>query len=140
MSLPFAPVFAGLLTIDQAAAHLCIGKRLLREHVRRGEISYVLTGKGEKRKKIAFALSDLEAFITRHRRVEIVSCPSTSSKAARTTCTTSNVVAVDFMAIPKPPTRPKPGPSSSASARQPNSRSRPSTPRHPRSGAKPRSR
>lgn len=98
----------GLLTPAQAAKALTIKPRTLREHVKDGTITYVITGRGKKRPRIAFAQSDLDAFEEdrRRRNLPIVetrepSCPSTGRAKAHSIITTSGSTVVAFSDLQK---------------------------------------
>ena len=46
-----------LISLDEAAARLGIGKTLLRAHVSHGTIRYVSVGAGSKRRRLMFTLN-----------------------------------------------------------------------------------
>jgi hypothetical protein len=61
----------GLLTLDEAAVRLGMSTRLLRDHLKAGNISYVNVGLGEHRPAYRFRPADLAAFeFERVRRCE----------------------------------------------------------------------
>ena len=86
-----------LLTLEKAAEKLGICVRTLRDHVRYGEISYIVLGRGVKRRRRMFDEADLEAFKERQRRID--QCQSTSQKTRRSSISTSNVPVVAFTAL-----------------------------------------
>jgi excisionase family DNA binding protein len=87
-----------LLTPAAAAKVLGICEKTLREHVDAGEITYVLVGRGTKRKRRRFAEEDLAAFAERQRRRECP-CPSISRRKVPTGIMTSGSAVFDFQAL-----------------------------------------
>lgn len=83
------------LTPAEAARLLRMDVKTLREHVRLGNIRYLLKGVGEKRPRREFTESDLVEFLADQRRQE---CRSTDPKTRRSSTSTSSVVDNDFMA------------------------------------------
>ena len=61
-----------LLTADEAAKLLRIGRRTFDGHVARGDIAYIAVGLGDKRVRKRFAPEDIARFRERQRRLE---CP-----------------------------------------------------------------
>lgn len=59
-----------LLTADEAAKMLRIGRRTFDGHVARGDIAYIAVGMGEKRIRKRFDPADIDQFRNRQRRVE----------------------------------------------------------------------
>jgi excisionase family DNA binding protein len=93
-----------LLTTQEAADRLSITPRLLLEHVKSGQIRYVLTGRGTKRPRRRFAEADLAEFIANRTRRDVPpvpkggSCPSTSRRDDGATSMISSSVVVGFTA------------------------------------------
>ncbi|MGL4297319.1 MAG: helix-turn-helix domain-containing protein [Aestuariivirga sp.] len=88
-----------LISLDEAAARLGIGKTLLRAHVSHGTIRYVSVGAGSKRRRLMFTLSDLAEFIQERSRRELSACPPSSPRARKPTPTTSSSTVVGFSAL-----------------------------------------
>ncbi|WP_188610088.1 helix-turn-helix domain-containing protein [Chelatococcus reniformis] len=80
--------------MSAAAAYLGMSTDLLLDHVRNGDIAYIMKGSGLKRPRRMFHIDDLDAFLSRRRRVE---CPSTKGPTASGSMTSSLAV-VDFVA------------------------------------------
>lgn len=74
---------------------LAMDAKTLRQHVRAGNIRYVLKGFGEKRPRREFTLSDVLGFLDKRAREE---CPSTSRSTRRSTSMTSGAEVVAFTA------------------------------------------
>ncbi|WP_429007235.1 hypothetical protein [Roseixanthobacter psychrophilus] len=68
----------------------------MREHIRHGEITYISTGRGERRQRRMFDPTDIDAFVAARRKVD--QCPSISPREARSSTSTSNSEVYDFMA------------------------------------------
>ncbi len=64
------PVVSDLLTADEAAKLLRIGRRTFEGHVARGGIAYIVVGLGLKRVRKRFAPEDIARFRDGQRRVE----------------------------------------------------------------------
>jgi hypothetical protein len=89
-----------LLSPAATAEKLEISERTLREHVRDGSIVYVVKGRGTKRPRKGFLLSDIEDFKReRRRRSEPEPCPSTDHEDRGSTSTTSGAEIVGFSAL-----------------------------------------
>jgi hypothetical protein len=88
---------AELLLIDQAAAYLGTTSDQVAAFVQGGELSYINLGRGKKRARYRFTIPDLQEFIERRRRREVL-CRSTSPKSHRTTTSTSRSEVIGFMA------------------------------------------
>ncbi|WP_342167037.1 helix-turn-helix domain-containing protein [Methylobacterium sp. SD21] len=84
-----------LLTADEAAKLLRIGRRTFDAHVARGDIAYIAVGMGLKRTRKRFDPADLAQFREQQRRVECP--PELSPKQARGHVSGSK--SVDFAAI-----------------------------------------
>lgn len=69
-----------LLTADEAAKLLRIGRRTFDGHVARGDIAYIAVGLGEKRVRKRFDPEDIARFRERQRRVE---CPPEATGGRR---------------------------------------------------------
>ncbi|WP_413714853.1 helix-turn-helix domain-containing protein [Sphingobium sp. B2D3C] len=82
-----------LLTPAQAAARLHISDKTLRRLRQQGHIRYVAITE----RKIRYRPEDCDAYVASRVR-ENEQCQSTSRKTRRSTSTTSNIVAADFMA------------------------------------------
>lgn len=85
-----------LLTPAETADRLRISVKLLREHVRAGEIRYIEKGRGTKRKRRLFHPDDVAAFVERRGKVD--PCPSTGPRARRSGTTISNAAGGGFLA------------------------------------------
>lgn len=85
-----------LLTADEAAQRLRIGRRTFDGHVRRGDIHYIAVGLGEKRIRKRFDPADIDRFRDSQRRAE---CPSLSVPARTRTRMTSESMVVDFQGL-----------------------------------------
>jgi excisionase family DNA binding protein len=88
-----------LLTFEEAAARLGIGKTLLRAHIASGTIRYVSVGAGAKRRRIMFTHRDLNEFVQDRSRRELAACPPSSPRARKPTYTTSPSTVVAFTAL-----------------------------------------
>jgi excisionase family DNA binding protein len=88
---------SGLLMIGQAAAYLGITDDQVAAFVQDGELGYINLGRGKKRARYRFTIPDLQDFIERRRRREVL-CRSTSPKGHRTTTSTSRPEVIGFMA------------------------------------------
>lgn len=84
-----------LLTADEAAKLLRIGRRTFDAHVARGDIAYIAVGMGLKRTRKRFDPEDLARFRQQQRRVECPSAPSLSRQRA----TKPQPESIDFAAI-----------------------------------------
>lgn len=84
-----------LLTADEAAKLLRIGRRTFDAHVGRGDIAYIAVGMGLKRTRKRFDPEDLVRFRDRQRRVE---CPSDPT-ASRASASAPKSEGTDFAAI-----------------------------------------
>jgi hypothetical protein len=104
------PSDAGLLLIDQAAAYLGTTSDQVAAFVADGELSYINLGRGKKRARYRFTVPDLQEFIERRRRREVL-CQSTSPKSRRTTSSTSRSEVIGFMAARAAQLAGKPKPS-----------------------------
>ena len=91
----------GLLTSAQAAAKLGCSIKTLNGHVAAGDLRYVIIGKGTKRPRKMFADSDLAEFIANQTRKD-EPCPSTASRARRSSTSSSESTVIAFTAAPKP--------------------------------------
>jgi excisionase family DNA binding protein len=87
----------GLLMTGQAAAYLGITDDQVAAFVQDGELNYINVGRGKKRARYRFTIPDLQEFIERRRRREVL-CRSTSQKGHRTTTSTSRPEVIGFMA------------------------------------------
>ena len=85
-----------LLTAEEAASLLRIGRRTFDAHVARGDIHYIAIGLGQKRTRKRFDPADIDRFRENQRRA---ACPSSNAQDRRRTPTTSGSGAVDFRAI-----------------------------------------
>lgn len=83
-----------LLTADEAAEMLRIGRRTFDAHVARGDIPYIAVGMGLKRTRKRFEPEDLARFRERQRRLEY---PTTL--ADRTERAASPGEGIDFAAL-----------------------------------------
>ena len=106
MNSPAVKPVDGLYRPAEAAAYLAMSTKQLRGHVQDGAIRYIVTGRGDKRPRIAFAKSDLDEFIERRARVQ--PCLSTSRGSLRSTNMTSGTEVIDFAAQRKPPIAARP--------------------------------
>jgi hypothetical protein len=93
-----------LLSPTEAAAELKITLKTLRGHVADGSIAFVITGRGKKRPRYAFAKVDLDAFEEARRRRRLPAegrkqCRSTAREALNSTVTTSGGEVVAFSAL-----------------------------------------
>ena len=93
------PPADGLLTMQQAAAHLGCSVKTLRGHIADGDIGYVMLGHGTKRTRKMFAPADLDAFIVNQRRKE-APCLSAATSARPTGNTTFKSEVIAFTARP----------------------------------------
>ena len=84
-----SPQLPKLMTAEEAAAMLGIGKDIFIREVKAKRIRFILIGKRKK-----YIMSDLAAYIDQQRNS--TPCPSTSRKAPRTTITTSNSKVFDI--------------------------------------------
>src|SRR5215831_10312122 len=96
----------GLYKATEAASYLAMSTKQLRGHVHDGAIRFIVTGRGDRRPRIAFARSDLDEFIERRARVQ--PCPSTSRRVRPSTSTIFGTAVIDFSARQRPPTSAKP--------------------------------
>ncbi|MCJ2086237.1 helix-turn-helix domain-containing protein [Methylobacterium sp. E-005] len=85
-----------LLTADEAAKLLRIGRRTFDGHVARGDIAYIAVGLGEKRIRKRFDLKDIARFRERQRRVED---PPQAMPSRKRTKEASVVETIDFKAL-----------------------------------------
>jgi len=81
-----------LLSPAQAARALCVSEKQLRALTCAGLIRYINIGLGQKRETRRYDPEDLREFL------ESRKCQSIGAKAKRPTATTSNTVAIDFLA------------------------------------------
>ncbi|MFC5760564.1 helix-turn-helix domain-containing protein [Rhizobium sp. GCM10022189] len=95
----------GLLTSKQAADMLTISVKVLRAHVKAGDIAFISKGTGTKRPKMAFDPTDIQEFINRRRTRQ---CPSIKTPKVRSTSSTSSSTVVAFSALRRPVTKKKP--------------------------------
>lgn len=115
----------GLLTLDEAAVRLGMSTRLLRDHLKAGNISYVNVGLGEHRPAYRFRPADLAAFeFERVRRCEKQSGVSTAEPTPRRGPTISLSPVIDFAArrASRPAAKPSNGSPDSGPRRRPKSR------------------
>jgi len=84
-----------LLTADEAAKLLRIGRRTFDGHVARGDIAYIAVGLGLQRVRKRFTPEDIAQFRERQRRVESPSPVVSSRKRARA----APIEIVDFRAL-----------------------------------------
>ncbi len=77
----------GLLTEDQAAAHLALCPRTLRKARQSGTLSYVLIGRA-----VRYTLADLDQFIDNHRRKEAPCLDQTKPKTRARPGRTAQIV------------------------------------------------
>lgn len=75
---------------------LAIDPKTLRQHVRAGNIRYVLKGFGEKRPRREFMLSDVMGFLDKRRREE---CRSIGARTPRSTGASSASTVTDFATL-----------------------------------------
>jgi excisionase family DNA binding protein len=87
-----------LRTPKEAAEKLRCSEKTLRAHVESGALRYVQIGRGTKKVRRMFTDEDIEAFIESQTRRN-VPCLSTSTRAHRSTSTTSNGEVVAFTAL-----------------------------------------
>lgn len=85
-----------LLTADEAAKLLRIGRRTFDGHVARGDIAYIAVGLGEKRIRKRFDPDDIVRFQRRQRRVE---GPPQVTRSRRRTKEAPAVEIVNFKAL-----------------------------------------
>lgn len=85
-----------LLTADEAAKMLRIGRRTFDGHVARGDIAYIAVGLGEKRVRKRFDPEDIAKFRERQRRVE---SQSEVTPNRRRTTEAPAVEIIDFKAL-----------------------------------------
>ncbi|KQT78376.1 hypothetical protein ASG59_07760 [Methylobacterium sp. Leaf466] len=95
---PLAAVFErqATITLAELARLLPMDPETLRGHIRRGHISYVQIGFGERAPRRVFTLDAVLRFLEDRSRTE---CLSTSGPARRRTATTSSVEGGDFLAL-----------------------------------------
>jgi hypothetical protein len=91
----------GLKTAAQAAAKLNCSIKTLNGHVASGALRCVVIGHGTKRRRIRFTDADLDEFIINQTRRD-TPCPSTASRARRTSTSNSESKIIAFTAAPKP--------------------------------------
>ncbi|MEH3062360.1 MAG: helix-turn-helix domain-containing protein [Methylobacterium radiotolerans] len=84
-----------LLTADEAAKLLRIGRRTFDGHVARGDIAYIVVGLGEKRIRKRFDPADIAWFREQQRRVE--SPPQVAPSRGRDRAAAVEIV--DFRAL-----------------------------------------
>ena len=87
-----------LLTADEAAKLLRIGRRTFDGHVARGEIAYIAVGLGMKRVRKRFDPEDISRFRERQRRIER---PPEGAPGRRGTKEVSAAGTIDFRALPE---------------------------------------
>jgi excisionase family DNA binding protein len=107
---PGIPVGAGLLMIGQAAAYLGITEDQVAAFVQDGELDYINVGRGKKRARYRFTIPDLDAFIERRRRREVL-CRSSESRTPRIITSTSSTKVIGFTALRAAQLAGKPKPS-----------------------------
>ncbi|KQP60623.1 hypothetical protein ASF39_15785 [Methylobacterium sp. Leaf108] len=95
---PLAAVFErqATITLAELARLLPMDPETLRGHIRRGHISYVQIGFGERAPRRVFTLDAVLRFLEDRSRTE---CLSTSGPARRRTATTSSVEGGGFLAL-----------------------------------------
>lgn len=86
-----------LLTADEAAKLLRIGRRTFDGHVARGDIAYIAVGLGEKRVRKRFDPEDIARFRESQRRMEGPPEPTRSRRRAPAAPTSQEVI--DFKAL-----------------------------------------
>jgi hypothetical protein len=91
----------GLRTPAEAASKLGCSIKTLNGHIASGALGYVIIGHGKKRPRKMFTDGDLNAFITNQTRKD-VPCPSTASRARRSSTSNSESTVIAFTAAPKP--------------------------------------
>jgi excisionase family DNA binding protein len=96
-----------LRTPEEAARVLRCSKKTLAAHIRSGALRYIVIGCGAKRPRRMFADEDLKEFIENQRRRE-TPCPSTVTRARRSTTSISNSVVLGFTAAREQRTSEKP--------------------------------
>ena len=85
-----------LLTADEAAKLLRIGRRTFDGHVARGDIAYIAVGLGLKRVRKRFAPEDITRFRDRQRRVE---CPPEPTRKRKPATQLPEHGIIDFRAL-----------------------------------------
>jgi excisionase family DNA binding protein len=78
-----------LLTTEQAAAVLGVGRKKVLEYVRSGDLKYIALGSRSRR----FDVDDLQAFIEKRKVQE---CPSTARRTRRTATSISSGKVIGF--------------------------------------------
>src|SRR5262245_54416926 len=91
----------GLRTPAEAASKLGCSIKTLNGHIVSGALGYVIIGHGKKRPRKMFTDGDLNAFIINQTRKD-VPCPSTASRARRSSTSSSGSEVIAFTAAPKP--------------------------------------
>src|SRR5262245_11184135 len=91
----------------EAAERLRCSIKTLLGHVEAGALRYVNIGHGSKRARRMFTDDDLDAFIAAQTRKD-VPCPSTKTRARRSSSSISNGEVIGFSGRPKPRTDAKP--------------------------------
>ena len=90
-----------LLTTEQAAAFLSVGRKKVLAYVRSGDLKYIALGSRSRR----FDMDDLRAFIAKRKVQE---CPSTDRSSRRSTTTISGSAVVAIMdRLKRPPGKPR---------------------------------
>ncbi|KAA0122848.1 DNA-binding protein [Methylobacterium sp. P1-11] len=85
-----------LLTADEAAKLLRIGRWTFDDHVARGDIAYIAVGLGEKRIRKRFDPEDIARFREQQRRVE---CPPQPTQGRRRAAKLPESEIIDFKAL-----------------------------------------
>lgn len=85
-----------LLTADEAAKLLRIGRRTFDGHVARGDIAYIAVGLGVKRVRKRFDPEDIARFREQQRRVE---CPPQPTRGRRRAAKQPAIEIIDFKAL-----------------------------------------
>src|SRR5262245_39717705 len=98
---PRQPTPDGLRTPAEAAAKLGCSIKTLNGHIVSGALGYVIIGHGKKRPRKMFTDGDLNAFIINQTRKD-VPCPSTASRARRSSTSSSGSEVIAVTAAPKP--------------------------------------
>ncbi|MBY5689379.1 helix-turn-helix domain-containing protein [Rhizobium leguminosarum] len=91
-----------LLTPQQAAEILTISVKLLRAHVKAGDIAFIAKGTGVKRRKMAFDPADVQEFIDRRRTRK---CQSSNMPKAPIGKSNSISTVIPFEALQRPKAR-----------------------------------
>ena len=105
----------------ELAQDLNMSVKTLLEHVKAGNIAFVVIGHGKRRRHIAFRPCDIESFLEHQARREAggEACRSTKGQAVRFGSTSLNLVEYDFAARRARQISAKPQPSKNAGAMKP---------------------